>query len=403
MTIGRPRTPIGTWGAINTRRTTAGTWEARTRYRDADGRLRLVSARGRTAAAARNHLQARLADRGTTTTAAEGITGAMTITALCGHWLDRKTDVRPQTIYDYRQTIDHTIAPAVGAIRIDEIRPGRIAAFLETLPPATRRRARTILGQAFATAVAHDAIDRNPVVGLPRDRESRPVVKVLDLADLVDLRSGVNDWIAGRITDDGAPVTRRDNRSVGRGHDLMRFVDLLLATGCRPGELAAARWADVDLTADPPTLLIDATMVYVSGQGMTRQGQTKTGEARRLALPPFAVQALAEMRAEQNTPIGAVPIFPSDTGGFRDPGNIRAQWRRARRAAGRGNPDRFAHVDFRMMRRTVATLIDRASGDEDAAAQLGHASTAMTKRHYIAARAAAAPDLTAILETLAAC
>ena len=64
MTIGRPRTPIGTWGAINTRRTTAGTWEARTRYRDADGRLRLVSARGRTAAAARNHLQARLADRG---------------------------------------------------------------------------------------------------------------------------------------------------------------------------------------------------------------------------------------------------------------------------------------------------------------------------------------------------
>lgn len=54
--------------------------------------------------------------------------------------------------------------------------------------------------------------------------------------------------------------------------------------------------------------------------------------------------------------------------------------------------------EFRTMRRTVTTLIDRTSGDTDAAAQLGHAATAVTRRYYIAARAASAPDLTEILE-----
>ncbi|MDO5730824.1 site-specific integrase [Corynebacterium sphenisci] len=401
MSAGRPRTPIGTWGTIHVRRVPSGAWEARTRYRDSDGRLRLVSARGRTAGAARNRLQTRLADRSEATTADSGITARTTVADLCAHWLDHKTGVRPQTIGDYRQTISSAITPQIGGIELGELRPGRVAAFLDRLPPATSRRARAILSQALALAVAHDAIGTNPIAGLPKARTPRPEVKVLDLEELVDLRTGVEDWAAGRIDDDGRPVTRLDGRSVGRGHNLLAFVDLLLATGCRPGELAAARWCDVDLTTEPPTLLIDATMVYISGAGLQRQPQTKTGEARSLALPPFAVQVLAEMRAAQHTPIGAAPVFPTDTGGFRDPGNIRRQWRRARRAAGRGTPDRFAGVDFRMMRRTVATLIDRAVGDEDAAAQLGHASVAMTRRHYIAARAAQAPDLTAILQTLA--
>lgn len=58
-------------------------------------------------------------------------------------------------------------------------------------------------------------------------------------------------------------------------------------------------------------------------------------------------------------------------------------------------------VEFRTMRRSVAALADSVTGDEDAAAQLGHASTTMTRRHYIAAKATRAPDLTAILQRFA--
>lgn len=167
------------------------------------------------------------------------------------------------------------------------------------------------------------------------------------------------------------------------------------------GEIAALRWCDIDLDAATPTVTIAATMVWIKGEGLVRQEHTQARDIRELVLPPFAVQLLATMRATQMTPIGIAPVFSTADGGHRDPGNIRKQWRTARRAAGRGDVKKWDWVEFRTMRRSVATLVDSASGDEDAAAQLGHASTAMTRRHYIAAKAKRAPDLTAILQRFA--
>jgi hypothetical protein len=62
MCTGRPRTPIGTHGAVNTRRE-GGRVVAETRVRDLDGRLRQVRATGPTAAAARARLMERIRER----------------------------------------------------------------------------------------------------------------------------------------------------------------------------------------------------------------------------------------------------------------------------------------------------------------------------------------------------
>ncbi|MGH3499246.1 MAG: hypothetical protein ACRDP1_17465 [Nocardioidaceae bacterium] len=62
MRTGRPRTPIGTHGGINTRRE-EGRVVAETRVRDLDGRLRQVRAMGPTAAAARSRLMERIRER----------------------------------------------------------------------------------------------------------------------------------------------------------------------------------------------------------------------------------------------------------------------------------------------------------------------------------------------------
>lgn len=62
MPTGRPRTPIGTHGAINTRRE-GGRVVAETRVRDLDGRFRQVRATGPTAAAARARLMERIRER----------------------------------------------------------------------------------------------------------------------------------------------------------------------------------------------------------------------------------------------------------------------------------------------------------------------------------------------------
>ena len=55
--------PLGTWGTIRAERATAKTWRARTNFRDMDGKLRQVEARGPSAAAARRNLQIRLQKR----------------------------------------------------------------------------------------------------------------------------------------------------------------------------------------------------------------------------------------------------------------------------------------------------------------------------------------------------
>lgn len=399
---GRPRTPIGAWGKITTTEVREGTWEARAYFRGADGRRRLVSARGPSKAKAERSLKQTLVARSTEVHSPQGsgITPATTINQLCAAWMEQKQkeDIAPQSLGDYQATISGHISQQLGDVTLREATPGRLATFLGSLTPGVRHRARTILVQAFRLARSHDAVPDNPVEGLPVPTQRPPEVKALSPEQLVELRRGVSDWLTGVIDNEGRKLPEPHTpRAWGLGW----FVDLLLATGCRPGELAAARWQDVDLHAEPPTLLVAATMVSIPGQGMVRQEWPKSKRGRQLLLPPWAVQTLTEMRAEQHQPAGTAPLIPSAVGTHRDPGNIRKQWRLARKAAGRGQPELWDWVDFRTMRRTVATLIDLASGDEDAAAQLGHSTTAVTRRHYIKARAAQAPDLTAILEQLA--
>jgi hypothetical protein len=61
--VARPRTPIGTFGAITTETAHNGTVTARTRYRDEDGRLRLVQASGPNAKTAERNLKSKIAHR----------------------------------------------------------------------------------------------------------------------------------------------------------------------------------------------------------------------------------------------------------------------------------------------------------------------------------------------------
>lgn len=86
-------------------------------------------------------------------------------------------------------------------------------------------------------------------------------------------------------------------------------------------------------------------------------------------------------------------IFASRRGTWLSPPNVRRQWRAARADTG------LEWVTPHTFRKTVATLIDREASTDSAAAQLGHGSNEITKKHYIV-KAALAPDSSAILEQL---
>ena len=84
--MGRPRTPIGTFGDITYVKVSGHRVRARTRYRDDDGRVRRVSATGATNKQAERNLKSVLARRPSQVASGE-ITGDSSFTRLVEVWL----------------------------------------------------------------------------------------------------------------------------------------------------------------------------------------------------------------------------------------------------------------------------------------------------------------------------
>ncbi|MCP3423851.1 hypothetical protein [Nocardioides pinisoli] len=81
------------------------------------------------------------------------------------------------------------------------------------------------------------------------------------------------------------------------------IIDLLLATGCRIGEVLALRWTDIDLSATPPTVSISGTIKTETGKGTFRKAKPESDASKRtIALPPFAV-AVRRARQTEAKPV----------------------------------------------------------------------------------------------------
>jgi integrase len=294
----------------------------------------------------------------------------------------------PQTVHRYQPSLRTAILPALGNFRIREASVGRLDRFLRgvaTDHPSAAKGAKVVLGQMFALAVRHGAIPTNPVRETGRLRTLRRKAVALTDEHLQAVRAAIRDW---QQPVPGKPGPRHTG-------DLADIVDLMLATGARIGEILALRWEDLDLAAERPTLTICGTLVYVTGTGFFRQEWTKSDAGyRTIVLPRFAVgMLLARKLLAADNPHDA--IFASRRGTWLSPNNVRRQWRQARADTG------LEWVTPHTFRKTVATLIDKEADTDHAAAQLGHGSKDITKKHYIV-KPALAPDSSHILEQLGA-
>ena len=254
---------------------------------------------------------------------------------------------------------------AVGGVRIWEATVPRLQRLVDRVAeksgPAQAKMLGVVLKGMFGLAVRHGAAPANTAAGLLMPSTEDEEVRAPTVAEVKLLR---------------AALARFDKVKPARGdsiRDLGDLGDMLLATGARIGEVLALRWNDIDL-ADR-TVKITATVGRTRGEGLFRQEIPKTDASNRiLTMPQFAIDMLVRRRVSSNCEW----VFPSAAGTLRWPENVRTQWV----AAVKGTPVEW--MTTRSCRKAVATLIEATDGAEGASDQLGHAGTAVTKKHYLA-------------------
>src|SRR6476661_7423196 len=234
--MARPPLPLGTWGTITTEKIRDGNYRALTRFRDTDGNTRRVTATGPSKAAAERALR------------------------------------------------DILVLPSVGGLKLREATTGRLDRLLLRLRDQSvnrQRKAKVVLGAMLDLAVRHDAIPTNPARGTTRVHRPRQETKALRAEDLVEIRAAVRRWVN---------ADRPGPKATG---DMADIIDLMLATGCRIGEVLALRWSDLDLDGDLPVLTVSGTIKTETGKGTYRKPTPKSDASRRaVVLPRFAAELL---------------------------------------------------------------------------------------------------------------
>src|SRR5262249_53619603 len=112
MMVGRPPLPIGTYGSIWFIKRAAGTVQARTKFRDFDGRVRLVSKSGTSKAAAERALKTELAARSSPGSGV-GVRPSTRVRELADLWLDTSSSWSTGTERTYRSVVKSQVVPAL--------------------------------------------------------------------------------------------------------------------------------------------------------------------------------------------------------------------------------------------------------------------------------------------------
>lgn len=362
----RPPLPIGTHGNITTTKQPNGKWKARTYYRDHTGKRRDITTTAPTKAAATHRLKEKIAnyhpvEQQLNTTKLKDFTQT---------WYNTyKTTVGTSAQRQTQIIINNHINP-VGDKRLNEITVPWLDKQIQKAQTKTTHNGRTTGGTStalrlrvtykmiLAEAVRQGALLHNPAEKTrPIKRETEPV-KALTPQQLTYLRTHIRNFY------DTYPYWTRAKTW------LPDLVDFLVGTGCRVGEAIALRWEDVDLEKGICT--IRATAQIEKGASVY-QPFTKTKQERAVVLPDWLVLVLVSRVPSEGF------VFCVKDGGM-------AKYSTLKGAFAKALPDDLVGITPKIIRASVATMIERELGLEAAGIQLGHDDFKTTRKSYIERR-----------------
>jgi integrase len=190
--------------------------------------------------------------------------GAATMADLCvrfeREYLPRK---RASTARSYRQQIAVDIIPSLGRMKVAAVSYDDVDALhrkISVRAPIHANRVMALLSRIFSLAIRWKMRADNPVRGIERNSESKRQ-RYLTASELERLSMALTE-----LKDQGAA----------------NAVRLLLLTGCRRGELLAAKWADIK---------------WEDGIWLKPGATTKQRTDHRVPLSAAAIELLTEIRA----------------------------------------------------------------------------------------------------------
>ncbi len=322
----------------------------------------------------------------------------ITVTAYLDDWLDSHAmEIKPRTLLDYRACIRLYVAPRIGRLPIQAVRPSTITKLYRDLLTSGGRHGRplaittvthlhAVLRKAFRDAVIVDGlIGSNPV-----ERAKRPRTQTQEPGTV---------WTVPQL---------RAFLATARQHRLFAFFHAAAYTGARRGELLNLRWPDIDL--DAKKITITGSTAVIAGKRVN--GTTKSGRTRVVSIDDETVAVLRQRKADQaaeqlraddswrGTKDGYVfttgwgePIYPDTVT------SLMSKLIRSHNEPEQGPrpKDQIPHARLHDLRHLHATaLLLSGVPVHVVAARLGHADPAITLRvyaHVISSAEAAVADI----------
>lgn len=197
-----------------------------------------------------------------------------------------ETNLAPKTLFRYRQLLDSRIFPAMGHLKIEQIRPVHLLEFYKNLQEDGIRldgkpgklSERTILhhhrllSTIFNDAVEWQVIPSNPAARVKPPKVKKKQVPCYDEQQTAALLEALEK----------APLKYR------------AMVALDLATGVRRGELMGLEWKDVDF--EKGTITVRRAAQYLPGKGTFEKDPKNETSKRTIAVPGSVMALLKEYR-----------------------------------------------------------------------------------------------------------
>lgn len=285
-----------------------------------------------------------------------------------GQWLDTWSaeylgDKKPGTVTAYRSNIKNHIKPAFGAVKLTELHPHAVQAFvngLTHLSPASVSLAHRVLHVALEKAVQLEYIPRNPANNCILPKEEKKDIEPLDDAQAAILLAA------------------------SKGTDMEHIISVALFTGLRMGEISGLTWDSIDLKKG--VITVDKQLVRTSHKTDKVFMSPKSGKSRTITVAPSVIATLKKQQIRQiemRFKAGAAWSTEYNLVFTQEDGRPFYQWKIAKNFQVLLKDAGLEGIRFHDLRHTYAVNAIRAGDDiKTIQGNLGHTTAAFTLDKY---------------------